>query len=284
MQTDKRILFCIMLLCLFLTGCHVETDKQQVGTTENTGATETGAIEKIADSMKEAVTNMITICKTAFVTGKSQAYESERETDLQSSIQDQIMSGNYRNLECEEGYYWDSIQAVIERGDAEWRQIDLNGDGTDDLILQDRKTISTMGCKRMIGVIACEEDQAKCIASDLNDGTEFSFCGPTGELMYSSSSYGGDISSEYYRHYHYDKDWNEVTDYELVVYRIDMETLGEPEYAEKWKTEHPDMASDGIYYRKYTETETEALTLEELKTIYETETGYQFYTEFSTEE
>jgi len=64
----------------------------------------------------------------------------------------------------------------------------------------------------------------------------------------------------------------------LVVYCIDSED--DEEYAEIWKQENPDMAEDGIYYRKYTEEGEEILTQEELESIYEMETGYEFSSEF----
>ena len=64
----------------------------------------------------------------------------------------------------------------------------------------------------------------------------------------------------------------------MVVYCIISEE--DEEYAEIWKQENPDMAEDGIYYRKYTEEGEEILTQEELESIYEMETGYEFSSEF----
>lgn len=49
----------------------------------------------------------------------------------------------------------------------------------------------------------------------------------------------------------------------------------DPEYAEIWREEHPDLAEDGIYYRKYTEDGMEELTRGEWEEMYETATGYE---------
>lgn len=198
---------------------------------------------------------------------------------LKPSIQGEIMSGNFSWLEDVD---WESKERAYlnmeESGKVEWRRIDLNKDGIEDLILQEKDTVGDSDQKRIYGIIACEKDGARCVKWNENDMTEYSFCGSTGELMYTAPYYGGVVSGEPYRHYYYDEEWNEITDYKLVVYKID--SLMDEEYAEKWKKEHPDMAEDGLYYRKYVGDEEEILTLEELKQIYETEMGDTFTSSF----
>jgi len=173
-------------------------------------------------------------------------------TNLKDSVQGTIMSGDFS---CLEGEDWEIMQEIYEGNDSlEWRQLDLNGDGIDDLILQEKDTV---------------------------DRGEFSVCGLTGELMYYYNSFGSMVDVEGYSHYYYDKEWNKVIDYQLIIWYVDS-----PEgydYPAEWFEAHPDMQEEGIYYRKYeggyagNEGKGEVLTLEELKEIYETEMGMEIF-------
>lgn len=198
---------------------------------------------------------------------------------VKSSIQSEIMNGDFRRLGVSDDFK-EHIEKYYnlwkDRGipEVEWQIIDLNGDGIEDLILQNKDTIGIE--KEIIGIFACEEDRAKCMEWDLNDMTEYSFCGSTGELMYTAPNYGGIVDNEPYVHYYYDKEWNKVEDYSFEIIRIDSGVVDE-EYAEIWKEEHPDFAEDGIYYRKYTEGRVEVLTREQVEEIYETATGYELH-------
>ncbi len=197
---------------------------------------------------------------------------------LKHSIQSQIMSGDFSCLTDE---IWEDLQERYTKSADffEWRQIDLNGDGIEDLILQEKKTSGLNDDIHIIrAIFACQKDEAELVLWDEVDYTEYYFCGPTGEIMYTAPSYGAPILSfEPYAHCYFDRDWNQIRDYELVVYEIDM--ISYPESVEEWRQEHPDMAEDGIYYKKYSEKGEEILTREELESIYEQETGAEFYSE-----
>lgn len=196
---------------------------------------------------------------------------------LKNTIQSQIMSGDFSCLTDEEK--WENLQErYAMRADFfEWRQIDLNGDGIEDLILQEKNISGHNDDIHIIhGIFGCQKDEAILVLWDEVDCTEYYFCGPTGEIMYTAPSYGAPILSfEPYSHCYFDRDWNQIRDYELVVYEIDM--ISYPESVEEWRQEHPDMAEDGIYYKKYSEKGEEILTREELESIYEQETGSEFY-------
>ena len=196
---------------------------------------------------------------------------------MKQSVQSEIMHGDFRHLD-EPDDFKERIDEYynmwIDRGipEVEWQMIDINGDGTEDMILQNRD--ATYGeTKPILGIFACEGESAKCVEWDLIDMTEYSFCGPTGELMYTAPNYGQVVDSEPYVHYYYDREWNKVEDYTLKIIRID--SAVDEEYAEIWKKEHPDFAEDGIYYRKYAEGREEVLTREEMEEMYETATGYK---------
>lgn len=242
----------------------------------------------LAGCQKESVVEEGQADNTSFIISVSENIWYLSTTDaafysLKNSIQSRIMSGDFECLDNDTEYV-ESIEKAYgwtRNGlkDGQWRLIDLNGDGIEDLILEEKEAVTAdSGKKRIIGIFACYEDKARCVLWDVNDSTEYFFCGLTGELMYSASSYGGVVSEEPYTHYYFDREWNEITDYTIVVYRIDA-AMNE-EYAEKWRNENPDMAEDGIYFRKYTEEGVEVLTRKELESIYEMETGYEFHSEF----
>lgn len=242
-EMKKGIFLWSLLGCLLLAGCQKET------------AVEEGQADN-----------------TSFIISVSE-----------NSIQSRLMSGDFECLDNDTEYV-ESVKKAYNwtmngLKDGQWRLIDLNGDGTEDLILEEKEAVTADSEeKRIIGIFACYEDKARCVLWDVNDLTEYFFCGLTGELMYSASSYGGVVSEEPYAHYYFDSEWNGITDYTIAVYRIDA-AMNE-EYAEKWRNENPDMAEDGIYFRKYTEEGVEVLTRKELENIYEMETGYEFHSEF----
>lgn len=216
---------------------------------------------------------------------------------IKNNVQGEIMAGNFQHLEEEDSDYREYIIKHITRNirgesyPVEWRQIDLNGDGIDDLILQDRDSVGKSSQKRIIAIFACYEDSARCITLDLQDGTEYSFCGTTGELMHTAPSYGGVISTEQYEHYYYDSEWSKIADYTLQAYRINgSESDPIPEY---WIEQNPSLATNGRYYRRYEgnytqfvnsgtegEWKGETLTFQEFKEAYETVMGDEFYSDY----
>lgn len=185
------------------------------------------------------------------------------------------MSGDFSCMEDED---WEEMQKSYERQSDvfEWRQLDLNGDGIEDLILQEKNTVHEGSNQhRILGIFACGEDEARCVLWDDVYMGNFSFCGPTGELMEYYYSFGTMVDLEGYRHYYYDMEWNEITDYNLLIWYVD-----DPEgytYPTEWFEAHPDMQEKGTYYRKYKgeDVEGEALTLEGLKEIFRTEMGME---------
>lgn len=204
---------------------------------------------------------------------------------LKKNVQSEIMTGNFEYLSNSDEYL-DSIEELYRKGEedehfSQWWRTDLNGDGIKDLILEDCYSVySGFGYGSMIyGIFICGEDEATCIWWDDDDDTEYYVFGKsTDELMYTELNYEGAVSYEQYSHCNIDEEGNLITDYTLTVYRIDG-TVDEKE-AEEWRQAHPDMAEDGIYYRKYTKAGAEILTQEELENIYETVTGYNFHSEF----
>lgn len=200
----------------------------------------------------------------------------------ESSIAGEIVRGDFSHLTNDsDGYYEERYNRInqIGEGFAEWRLIDLNGDGIDDLILQQADE-NYYHHHQIIGIFACGEDSAKCVDWDEVDMTEYFCCTPTGELMYVAWNYGPMISNELYRHYYYDPDWNRITDYYLEILRVELEDSEYPEYAQEWREDHPDMPEDGYYFIRGTDDERELMTLDEFTKIYESLTGLKLESDF----
>lgn len=258
-EIKRGKLLLLLLICLLLVGCQSETEV--VEEPEN-------ARNNIPTDVMDESDNI-------------EAVDTELEGDSdEDSIQGTIMSGDFSCLEDSD---WERMQKSYEREIDlyEWRQLDLNSDGIEDLILQEKRTADEDSNQhRILGIFGCGKDEARCVLWDDVYMGNFSFCGPTGELMHRYYSFGGMVDTEGYKHYYYDKDWNEIIDYQLVIW--DVNSPEGYDYPAKWFEEHPDMQEEGTYYRRYEgaytgeETEGEVLTLEEFKEIYETEMGMDY--------
>lgn len=198
----------------------------------------------------------------------------EAGTYEESTLREQLLHGDFGDLNGEYSDYKEFFEENWESGEVEWRQIDLNGDGTEDFILQEAKPIADTGQKRISGIFTIEGDSIRCIMSDLNDHSEYSFCGVTGKLLYTAPNYGGVVDNEPYVCYHYDSEWQEIIDYTLEIIRVDSEM--DENYAKEWKRENSEMAEDGLYFYKYKGDKKEKLTKKEWMEIYEAETGLRF--------
>lgn len=265
---DRGKTVLLLLACLLLAGCGKEMGEEEQRAEISADSSANSNIDSNSTDI-DSTDNSIDSKEKDIVV---------RETAENRSIQTEIMSGDFSRLD-EDDEFKEHLERAFARWESgetleiEWQMLDLNGDGIEDLIVQNKETVGASEIKQILGIFACDEDSARCVEWDLNDMTEYSFCGPTGELMYTAYNYGHIPDEEPYWHYYYDKEWNKINDYLLVIYQID--STVDPEYAETWREEHPDLAEDGIYYRKYTEDGMEELTREEWEEMYETATGYE---------
>lgn len=206
---------------------------------------------------------------------------------LEHSIQIEIMSGDFSSMTefretVEQQYQWWEESGAIEN--MEWRLVDLNGDGIDDLILQDIQ----IELRPIVAIFALKEDSASCELWDLNDSTAFSFCGPSGELMYTAPYSGTEIAGEPYWHYYYDSEWNKIEDFALMRTVVDSSMAGSREeflqqYQESIEA-NPDIAEDGDYYYRYEIDkesgewkERESLSYEQFNEIFEDVMGMDYF-------
>ena len=250
----------------------------QRNTGENAKATVDSEEELSADTEEDASENDVTVISEL---GKEELVIEN------GSIQQEIISGNFEHLEGEftDGDTYSEYMTEWysrRKEELEWQQLDLNGDGIEDLILQEKEEVGERGHHEIVAIFACDKDSASCVLLDMNDMTAYYFCGPAGELMYSASSYVPLVSCEPYTHCYYDKEWNLIKDYKLIIYYV--YDVGEdseyPEHAEEWRENHPDMAEHGVYFWKVTDAGEEALTQDEFTEMYETVTGLKLYSSF----
>ncbi|MDE7206553.1 MAG: hypothetical protein K2N90_05260 [Lachnospiraceae bacterium] len=280
MKNSRRDGLLLLLIIVLFMGylCHSMTRNMQQ---QDNSFDSVVHVEEYSERQESTVIPISTEVSASTDTSEQEKTEtdmSKPEKVKDGTIYEMLMSGNFeclgndeaRKKEIERVY-----QIMTKNGTAVWRQIDINGDGTDDLILQE--TYENWGNRKAIaGIFDCKEGQEKCVFWDINDYSEFMFCGATGELMYYAPHYGGVLSMEPYTHYYYDSEWNRIEDYTIVAYRIEA-TENEP-IGEDWIETYPDMAESGDYYRLYMGADQtgKALTFEEFVEIYETETGFAF--------
>ena len=147
----------------------------------------------------------------------------------------------------------DSIVETLEiimnrRGlqDVEWIYFDLNDDGQNELILQEKASVAHTGIKRIIGIFAEQHGQVSVILWDANDMGEYSFL-LNNRLIYFDQYYGT-YGYESYQIYEYDHHWDKRLAEGYEYYNIDsMESL-----PPDWLDTHPALSQEGTYFQKYT--------------------------------
>lgn len=278
----KEIIISLLLFIMYtylLIGCgtNISTEELLPDVSDNISAS-------VSDNAEILISGSIEINETL---------NDNQSNNIERTIQGAIMDGDFSGMEDTvefKEYVIESYQCWEENGTLEtmeWRQLDLNKDGIDDLILQECQSVGQTQMHRIIAVFACKEDNARCMLWDVNDSTEYSFCGATGELMYTAPYSGTAIAGEPYRHYYYDGEWNKIEDYLLIRTTVDSSMDGSREeflqYHQRFLEANPDMAEDGEYFSRYEidietggQGEREALSYEEFKEIFEDVMGIEY--------
>lgn len=275
--TNINSLFFILCLVL-LIGCGkvVSTEEQLSGISDN-------ITTSVSDNADISISGNIEINDTP---------NGDRSDYVESTIQSAIMDGDFSGMTdaesrkiVEENYQrWVENETIEEM---EWRLVDLNGDGIDDLILQEVQSVGQTQMHRIVAIFAMKGDGVSCMLWDLNDCSEYSFCGSTGELMYTAPYSGTAIAGEPYRHYYYDSEWNKIEDYQLLRTQVDSSMDGSREeflqHHREWIEAHPDMAEDGEYFIRYEidielgeRKGSDVLSYEQFKEIFEDVMGIEY--------
>ena len=177
----------------------------------------------------------------------------EEVYDVETLI-NQIREGDFSNLKDvkeSEGIpserFEDSFTVHQKYEGIEWVELDIDGDNINELIWQEKESYNNY-MKSIIGIFSFQSDGVTCILWDVNDGTEFCFLGANGNIIYYTQYYG---TYEYNGYEHYQCDIEGNMNYVGGLYLYDIYDYAEVD-ADWWHKEHPDMLSEGTYYKKVT--------------------------------
>ena len=151
----------------------------------------------------------------------------------------QLEEGDFTNLkEIKEGIRASTVEQIVNVYKAgivnkfnEFRRYDLNGDGVDELIWQN-KECRNQNMKPIIGIFVQESGKTKCVFWDEYDVTEFYYLSKAGNIIYYYWNYGvGRYDT--YEYYIFDKEWNPVKQHRLDILGVDEAALSQrPEFEE----------------------------------------------------
>lgn len=169
-----------------------------------------------------------------------------RSQTNETVVLDAIERGDYSSIGSDRvAEDLENIMNDREFQDVEWLYYDLNDDGQDELILQEKTSVADTRIKRIIGIFAEQQGQAFVILWDVNDMTEFCFLS-NNQLIYFDQYYGT-YGYESYKIYEYDLQWDKKLVKGYEYYDIDsMENL-----PPDWLDMHPDLSQEGTYFLKY---------------------------------
>ena len=115
----------------------------------------------------------------------------------------QIMNGKFECLTNDNSEEIERVYCMMKENDnVEWVKKDLNDDGIEDLVLQEKNS-PWVNKKIVVGIFAKEENGIQCILWDVSDYGEFYYCGITGEVMYYYRWSGGIYTIETNKHYNF---------------------------------------------------------------------------------
>ena len=175
--------------------------------------------------------------------------------DKNSAKLEKLVRGDYTGLHDES--MEQTLSRIIDRNETEWVYYDLNADGEEDLVLQEKEYESDILAKRIVAVFTVRDNEVVYVIWDISQPAEFYFL-YDGKLFYHGYYYGTYIYDSYCN-YQYNAEWdiNLVERYEYFnIYSMD-------EMPSDWSTSYPNLAREGIYYIRTTDTLEESITEQE---------------------
>ena len=170
------------------------------------------------------------------------------------SIEEQIKEGDFSCLKESEGKkkeYERIFEIHEELGDMEWKLFDINKDGFEDLIWQEKEARFSKG-KRILGIFSCNPDSPQCVIWDTAQMTTGYFWSDADKLVYYYQSYGI-CSYNRYDYFTVDVNWVQKFEYGLEIYNI-YDLGSDPEWQEsfeaKWQEKYGEQLKEGISYKK----------------------------------
>lgn len=159
----------------------------------------------------------------------------------------EIQKGNFSCLKDENSAsYMENIFGSLGTADrTEWVRYDIDRDGVDELIWQEKEPAGGSGFKRIMAIYSHHNEEVKCFLWDINDCSEYFFLGESGKLVYYMFEYGVTDSQDY-AYCVIDMENGIRYDYWLSIYNV----YDTSELYDSWGEKHPDMMEVGMYYRK----------------------------------
>lgn len=182
-----------------------------------------------------------------------------KKESVESQSFEYIIQGDYSLLKgVEEGDFLE-LEALLRNGYCEWNLCDMNGDGREELILQEEQENMENDIRRIIGVFVETDSSVECVLWDTDNGyygDEF-YSYIDGKLIHYRDMY------EIYRYAsymlcHFDESWEIEKESQYEIIQIDnLETYNECYKNGEWNgIKKIEVMEEGEYYR-YTSYEKE---------------------------
>ena len=186
-----------------------------------------------------------------------------------SDMLENVMNGNYECINNDD--VKDMLSSMNNSGTLEmleWVCYDVNKDGKNDLILQEKRYSPNIRLKPIVGILGSTKAGMTVIEWDIADMAEYS-CLCNDKLLF---YYGKDglLGTESFCLFEYDQNWNKKWLGGLEKNWIH-DTSDIYDMPEEWRLENPDMLQEGTYYRKLQIKEVEGIRRKEYTIVTEKE-------------
>lgn len=186
--------------------------------------------------------------------------------NAEKELAEQMMNGDFSGMAETEYISRENVQSVYRNKgeETEWTWADINGDGSKDLILQEKEVLD-IG-KPVIGVFDIK-NQGRCVVWDTMDATEYFFVVGNDLIYY--APYFGMFCHIPYQKYHFDEEWNPSKGEKIEAYYLyDMEEIEGVTFE--------DMPEEGVYFWASNGEEKSALTRDDFIRRFEWMTGADY--------
>lgn len=170
---------------------------------------------------------------------------------------EKLVRGDYTGLHDES--MEQTLSRIIDRNETEWVYYDLNADGEEDLVLQEKEYTSDILAKRIVAVFTVRNNEVVHVIWDISEPGLFYFL--YDNKLFFHGYYHGTYIYDSYSNYQYNAEWERVLveRYEYFnIYSMD-------EMPSDWSTSYPNLAQEGIYYIRTTDTLEESIAEQEFR-------------------
>ena len=201
---------------------------------------------------------------------------SEPPKENNNGLIEQIKNGDFSSLTWVSDIELENLRIALENRDGmEWLEHDINNDGMNELIYQE-KDIRYEKTKRIVAIFGFMNSDTRLVLLDVFDIPRHYFLSENGNIIYHNFSYGA-WQHDTYSHYIFDDELNRENDYGLELYNI----YDLAELPDDWAKINLDMTEVGVYYNKYVPKDDvwirEALDERQFLEAFEEMTGTSFY-------